>query len=217
MFRGNGERASNRSRSSSSRFRDHACRRVDPLVGNVARVACCCRDAPGLRRCTPVALQRVGDPPRGCGRSAEVTGRLVAAWASEPTTDTTGGTRRTVCTVFTRNGSEEPVRNVTVTVYERVGDARGSLQVRDTVSYPVLAPQTSQSSRSISFGREVYFTSLGFPVSISFRDSQGYSWLREPNGTLRLLAGPPSFRKPRRPMTDRPDPWPESQTDQSEA
>jgi hypothetical protein len=42
--------------------------------------------------------------------------RLVAALVSQLETDENSGRRRTICHLLTRNGSDEPVRNVTVTL-----------------------------------------------------------------------------------------------------
>jgi hypothetical protein len=45
-----------------------------------------------------------------------------------------------------------------------------------------LAPQTTETSGPVSVDRVLYFGMFSLAISIAFRDSQGYSWLREPNG-----------------------------------
>jgi hypothetical protein len=123
--------------------------------------------------------------------------RLVAAWAAQVKTDETSDRRRTTCHLLTRNGSDEPVHNVKVTLYER-GSAKDSLHERATHWYSLLAPQTTEAFGPVYLEEELYFAWSSLTVSIAFRDSQGYSWLREPNGILTLLAGSPSLGKHRR-------------------
>jgi hypothetical protein len=122
--------------------------------------------------------------------------RLVAAWVAQINTDETSGRRRTTCHLLTRNGSDEPVHNVTVTLYER-GPAKDALHERASHWYALLAPQMTEAFGPIYLGRELYFAWSSLTASIAFRDSQGYSWLREPNGILTLLEGPPSLEKRR--------------------
>jgi hypothetical protein len=123
--------------------------------------------------------------------------RLVAAWVAQISSDETRARRRTTCHLLTRNGSDEPVHNVTVTLCER-GSAKDSLHERATRGYSLLAPQTTEAFGPVYLEEELYFAWASLTVSVAFRDSQGYSWLWEPNGILTILAGPPSQEKRRR-------------------
>jgi hypothetical protein len=143
--------------------------------------------------------------------------RLVAAWASPPQlqADPDGRDERQVFYLLTRNGSEEPVRNVTITLYHPIIRPATPLfkppplQVAFRARYDVLAPQTTEATDPLRVDQ----TSPG-PVSIIFRDSQGYMWQQERDGILQLIAAPPSFGKRRRSVKDRLDAWTQGQMDE---
>lgn len=124
------------------------------------------------------------------GARLRAQARLVAAWVTQIETHESA----TTCHLVTRNGSDEPVHNVTVTLYQR-GSARDALHERATQWYSLLAPQTIEAFGPINLEEPLYVAWSSLTASIAFRDSQGYSWLREPGGILTLVAGPPSLER----------------------
>jgi hypothetical protein len=139
--------------------------------------------------------------------------RLVAAWASPPERrhDRTKDTSAWVFYVLTRNGSDEPVRNVTVTFYRPPSSQPSSLEPVFRMRYPVLSPQTTEEWGPLPAERDPL---VGPPVAIVFRDSQGYMWQRERDGLLQLLASPASSTKKRRSVKDRLHAWARGQVDE---
>jgi hypothetical protein len=142
--------------------------------------------------------------------------RLVAAWCS-PThlqVDSDGSDSRQVFYILTRNGSDEPVRAVTVTLYHPTVRPTTPpfepppLKVAFRARYDVLALQTTEATDPLRLDE----TSTG-PVSIMFRDSQGYMWQRERDGILRLLAAPSSLIK-HRSVKARLDAWAKGHMDE---
>jgi hypothetical protein len=137
--------------------------------------------------------------------------RLVAAWVSErdPYGNWAMGGEGFV---LTRNGSDEPVRNVTVTAYKKHPSQVPPLEEFYRVTYAVLAPHTTETSRALPFGDAPRFDSVA--VSIVFRDSQGCRWQREPDGILQLVARPPVLSRGRRSVKDRLGAWAQGQMDE---
>lgn len=188
------------------------------MVGDVARVACRCRDAPAFGVAFRLLFKELGTQREALDDRLRSQARLVAAWASDPryAVDKESGTHRTTCFLRTRNGSDEPVRNVIVTLYERRASEEYPLVVVLRQGYPVLDPQTTKERGPISFetsGSSSVLTTGGPPVSMVFRDSQGYTWQRERDGILQLVARPPSLSRRRRSIMDRLDAFAKGQVD----
>ena len=134
--------------------------------------------------------------------------RLVVAWTSHnPGSGELALSR--LWYIRIKNGSDEPVRNVTVTLYVKRPSQHPPLEPLHRRKYKVLAPQTLMTTERLPVDESTFD---GPPVSIVFRDSQGYMWKRNPDGILELLARPPAVAK-RRSAKDRLDAFAKGEMD----
>jgi hypothetical protein len=119
--------------------------------------------------------------------------------------------------ITARNGSDEPVYDVQVQVFIRPGRLIEMLWNRlDEAQKPVhsfyvpLLPPQSTEHRWVTRDPD----DKGWWFVITFRDSQGLPWQREPNGSLRILMWSSSLTKPRRSVKSRLDAWAKGQMDE---
>jgi hypothetical protein len=137
--------------------------------------------------------------------------RLVAAWTTTPSTLGSRPDSPATFELITRNGSDEPVYAVLVSLlwtvlnlgYSGMVVAGG---VAFEVTYTVLGPQ---SEERVTHSEAQ--TPAGL-VRVEFTDSQGYRWRRGPRGDLELVDSPPATR--RRSVKDRLDAFAKGQVEE---
>jgi hypothetical protein len=137
--------------------------------------------------------------------------RLVAAWTTTPSTSGSLPDQPSRFELVTRNGSDEPVYAVLVSLLWTVVNLGYSGMVvsgavASEATYTVLGPQSEERVT-----HSEAFTPAGL-VRVEFTDSQGYRWRRGPRGDLELVDSPPATR--RRSVKDRLDAFAKGQVEE---